>query len=72
MAEIAKAWVELFGMSRELRDREIGFRFGICETMPLDLFGPPNAYSPLADYLNQAVKAGYISAGSVPREFRAS
>jgi hypothetical protein len=71
LAEIAKAWAELFAMSRELRDREIGFRFGVCETMPLDLFGVPNAHSPLADFLNRAVKAGCISAGSVPKEFRA-
>jgi hypothetical protein len=68
--EVSKAWADLFAMSRELRDREVGFRFGICETMPLDLLGAPNAYSPLADFLNQAAKAGYISAGSVPREYR--
>jgi hypothetical protein len=69
LAEIAKAWAELFAMSRELRDREIGFRFGVCETMPLDLFGVPNAFSPLATFLQAAVKAGYISAGSVPKQF---
>jgi hypothetical protein len=70
LAEIAKAWAELFAMSRELRDREIGFRHGICECMPLDLLGVPNQFSPLASYLQSAVKAGYISAGSVPKELR--
>jgi hypothetical protein len=70
LAEIAKAYAELFAMSRELRDREVGFKYGVCQTMPLDLFGPPTPYSPLADFLNACVKAGYI--GTLPREYRAS
>jgi hypothetical protein len=72
LVEVSKAWVELFGMSRELRDREIGFRFGICQTMPLDLLGAPNAYSPLALFLQAAVEAGFVKAGAIPKEFRAS
>jgi hypothetical protein len=72
LAQIAKAWVELFGMSRELHDREIGFRHGICQCMPLDLFGPPNVYSPLASFLQAAVEAGFVKETSVPREYRAS
>ena len=71
LVEVAKAWTDLFAMSRECRDREIGFRFGICETMPLDLLGAPNVYSPLASFLQEAVKAGYIKAGAIQKEFRA-
>jgi hypothetical protein len=71
LVEVSKAWVDLFGMSRELRDREIGFRCGICELMPVDLFGPPTPYSPLATLLHEAVKLGYLKAGQVPKEFRA-
>jgi hypothetical protein len=69
LVEVAKAYAELFAMSRELRDREIGYRCGICELMPLDLFGPPTPYSPLATFLQAACKAGYI--GALPREYRA-
>jgi hypothetical protein len=67
LADVAKAWVELFGMQRELRAREIGFRQGICQTMPLDLFGPPNAHSALATFLLAAVEAGYLKASALPR-----
>jgi hypothetical protein len=30
--------------------------------MPIDLFGPPTIYSPLADFFRAAVKAGYVKA----------
>jgi len=72
LAEIAHAYVALFGMSSECRDRGTGFRYGICETMPLDLFGAPNAWSPLAQYLQAAVEAGFVKASALPKELRGS
>jgi hypothetical protein len=62
-----EAWIELFQLSRDLLDYDIGYRNGICETMPLDLFGPPNAYSPLAEFMGDALKAGHLK--SLPRAF---
>jgi hypothetical protein len=70
LAEIAQAYVALFGMSQECRDRGTGFRHGICETMPLDLFGAPNMYSPLAQFLRAAVEAGFVKASAVPKELK--
>jgi hypothetical protein len=70
LAEVAKAWVELFGMSRELRDRDIGYRENICTTMPLDLLGVPSSHSPLGSFLNAAVAAGWLKASALPREYK--
>jgi hypothetical protein len=64
-----EAWIELFALSSDLRDYEIGFRNNVCELMPIDLFGPPNRYSPLAEFMRAAVASGYLSA--LPKEFRA-
>jgi hypothetical protein len=72
LVEIAKAWSELYAMSLECREHGTGFRVGICQTMPLELFSFPNMHSPLGQYLNALVKAGYIGANDVPKEFRAS
>ena len=66
---VAPAWAELFDLSRQLKDKDVGWCKGICETMPLDLFGPPNAYSPLANFLRAAVAAGYLN--TLPKVFRA-
>ena len=57
-----ESWIELFQLSRDLRDYEIGYRNGVCEVMPLDLVGPPTIYSPLADFLRELVKAGHLKA----------
>jgi hypothetical protein len=65
---VAPAWAELFDLSRQLKDKDIGWRKGICETMPLDLFGPPNVYSPLAVFMRAAVEAGFLK--SLPKEYR--
>jgi hypothetical protein len=40
--------------------------------MPTELFGFPNIHSPLGQYLNALVKAGYIGANDVPKEMRTS
>ena len=67
LSGFTEAYVELFALSRDLRDYEIGFRHGVCELMPTDLFGPPTIYSPLADFFRAAVSAGYLK--SVPGGF---
>jgi hypothetical protein len=71
LVEFSKAWVELFGMSRELRDRGTGFRCGVCDLVPqlVDLFGPPTPYGPLATFLQAAVRAGYLQSKDFPREY---
>ena len=71
LAEAAKAWLELYGLSLELRANDVGFRCGICQTMPTELFGFPNSHSKLGAYLHALVKADYLHANDVPREFRA-
>jgi hypothetical protein len=71
LAEIAKAWAELYSMSLEIREHDLGFRCSICEVMPLELFGFPNTHGPLGAYLNAAVKAGYIKSSDVPKEYLA-
>jgi hypothetical protein len=70
LVEASKAYVQLFDLSRELRARDIGFRCGICELMPLDLLGAPGPYSPLAGFLRAAVAANYLKASAVPNELR--
>ena len=72
LVEVAKAWNELFQLSRDLKDNGIGWRNGVCELVPalVDLLGPPNASSELATLLQTAVDAGYVK--SLPRELRAS
>jgi hypothetical protein len=71
LVDASKAWVELHGMSLEIREKDMGFRCGICEVLPSDLFGAPNQYSPLANFLNAAMKAGFLKAQDLPKEFRA-
>jgi hypothetical protein len=72
LVEIAKAWGELYAMSLECREHGTGFGAGICQTMPLEMFGFPNRNGPLGQYLNALVKAGYVGANDVPKEYRAS
>jgi hypothetical protein len=54
--------VELFDLRSQLRDREIGFRNGVCELMPDEVLSSPTIYSPLADFFRAAVKAGFLKA----------
>jgi hypothetical protein len=67
-----EAWVSIFRLSRDLVDHGVGWRHGVCDLVPelTELFGPPNAYSPLATLLLAAEKAGYINANAVPKEYR--
>ena len=57
-----QAHVELFAMARELKDREIGWRNGVCDTMPSEVLAAPTVYSPLADFFRAAVSGGYLKA----------
>jgi hypothetical protein len=65
-----EAWIAVFGLSRDLVDHGVGWRNQVCDLVPelTELFGVPNAYSPLAGLLLAAVKAKYLSA--LPKEFR--
>ena len=65
---VTPAWIELFKLSRDLRDRDMGYQCGVCDLLPTDLLGVPNAHSPLAAFLQAAVAAGYLK--TLPREFR--
>lgn len=62
-----KANVELFAMSRELKDKEIGWRNGVCDTMPSEVLGAPTIHSPVAEFFRTAVAKGYLE--SVPTGF---
>jgi phage head maturation protease len=64
LVEVAKAWVELNQLSLELRQHDLGFRCGVCEVMPTELFGFPNLHSPLGQYLNALLKAGVVKRDS--------
>jgi hypothetical protein len=58
---------ELFDLSRQLKDQSIGWRNGVCQLMPTDVIGVPHKYSELAEFMRQAVAAGYLS--TLPKEF---
>jgi hypothetical protein len=68
LVEASAANAELFQLSRDLRDKEIGFRCGVCELIP-SFLGVPHAASEFAQFMRDAVAAGYWSA--LPKEFRA-
>jgi hypothetical protein len=74
LVEVAKAWNELFQLSRDLKDKEVGWRDGVCDLVPalVELFGANNVHSPLASFLQEAVKANYVKASALPKELRAS
>jgi hypothetical protein len=68
------AYIELFQLSRDLKDKDCGWRNGVCDLVPklVDLFGPPSPNSPLASLLHEAVRCGYLKANDLPRQYRAS
>jgi hypothetical protein len=70
---VAPAWVELFQLSRDLKDKDIGWRNGVCDLVPklVELFGPPTPHGPLASFLQEAVRAGYLKAQDLPSQYRA-
>jgi hypothetical protein len=73
LAEVfAPAWKEIFQLSRDLKDKDLGWREGVCDLVPqlVELFGVPNAHSPLASFLQKAVAAGYLKSAQLPKEFR--
>ena len=72
LVEVATAWIELFDLSRQLKDKSVGWREGVCDLVPqlVDIFGPPNGSSELATLLQAVVAAGYLKAGQVPKELR--
>ena len=72
LVEVATAWTELFDLSRQLKDKSVGWREGVCDLVPqlVDIFGPPNGSSELATLLQAVVAAGYLKAGQVPKELR--
>jgi hypothetical protein len=74
LVEVSKAYVEIFDLGRQLKDKDCGWREGVCDLVPalVELFGPTNSYSPLATLLQEAVKLGYVKASAVPKELRAS
>jgi hypothetical protein len=74
LVELAAAYVELFQLSRDLKDKSVGWRNGVCDLVPalVDIFGPPNQHSSLAGLLQEAVKANYLKASALPKEMRAS
>src|SRR3984957_601368 len=40
---VTPAWIELFKLSRDLRDKDLGYQCGVCDLLPTDLLGVPNA-----------------------------
>jgi hypothetical protein len=66
LVEASEANAELFQLSRDLRDYEIGFRNGVCELMPTEVLGVPHKHSELAEFMRSALKAGYLKA--LPKE----
>lgn len=73
LAEVfAPAWKEIFQLSRDLKDKDLGWREGVCDLVPqlVELVGVPNKFSPLASFLQKAVAAGYLNSGQVPKEYR--
>ncbi len=67
LVEASAANAELFQLSRDLVDKGVGRRCGVCELMP-DFLGVPHKYSDFAEFMRSAVKAGYLS--TLPKEFR--
>jgi hypothetical protein len=70
LADAAKHWVQLSNMAQGLKELDTGFRNGVCDLLPNGLLGFANRFSPLADFLNKAVAAGYIKSNDVPKELR--
>jgi hypothetical protein len=72
LSQLAHAWVELFQLSRDLKDKEIGWRNGVCDLVPalVESFGPPILASQLANLLHEAVKLGYLESSVLPKELR--
>jgi hypothetical protein len=72
LIEFAAAYVELFQLSRDLKDKSVGWREGVCDLVPqlVDLFGAANVHSPLAGLLREAVRLGYVKASQLPKEMR--
>jgi hypothetical protein len=70
---VTPAYLEIFQLSRDLKDKDCGWRNGVCDLVPalVELFGANNAHSPLASLLHEAVRLGYLKAGQVPKELRA-
>jgi hypothetical protein len=73
LVEVSKAYVEIFDLGRQLKDKDCGWREGVCDLLPalVELFGATNAHSPLATLLQEAVRLGYVKVGQVPKELRA-
>ena len=73
LVELAPAFLELFDIGRQLKDKSCGWREGVCDLLPalIDLLGANNVHSPLATLLHEAVRLGYLKAGQVPKEMRA-
>ena len=61
--------VELFDLGRQLKDKECGWREGVCNLLPalIELFGATNAHSSLATLLREAVKADYLKSSQIFR-----
>ena len=70
--DFAPAYIELFQLSRDLKDKDFGWRDGVCDLIPqlVDIFGPPNAHSALSSLLQAAVKLGYLNVKDLPKEIR--
>ena len=72
LAQLAHAWIELFQLSRDLKDKSVGWRNGVCDLVPalVELFGANNAHSHLATLLHETVRLGYVKAAALPVELR--
>jgi hypothetical protein len=68
--DFTPAYLELFQLSRDLKDKDCGWRNGVCDLVPklVELFGPPTSpHSPLASLLQEAVRCNYLKASDLPK-----
>jgi hypothetical protein len=72
LTQLSHAYVELFDLGRQLRDKEVGWRNGVGDLLPalLEIFGATNIHSPIAALLHEAVRLGYVKAAQLPKELR--